>query len=291
MQKFIEKYFDISHDAAASLLITLSTFLLGYIITGLVYIISKYFQRKSNRKIFIENLTSLNKSLKRQEKEIGYTLKTFDIVKNAIWSYAKVEFFQIPVFREMSYKDTFNSFFLGIENQLSICISKKLKRRAFNKTWENLNNIQIWSEKAFNDFNPILEKYNQYGGQRNKALNELRIMWEQLFQNVPQNIRPEELEYLKQLDTLIATFQKIPSVERLKPYATHRSLILKIRILNRKYPSIPFVRLFNDKALEVSNHYHDMELLLRHTKYQYQEYYHVFRRTQKTNQKIIAILS
>ena len=116
-------------------------------------------------------------------------------------------------------------------------------------------------------------------------------MWEQLFQNIPKNIHPEELEYLKKLDTLIATFQKIPSNERVKPYTTHRSLVLKIRILNRKYPNIPIVRQFNDKALEVSNYYHDMELLLRHTKGQYKEYYYVFRRTQKTNRKIIEILS
>jgi hypothetical protein len=291
MQKFIERFFDISHDASASLIITLSTFVLGYIITGLVFLISKYIQRRSNRKIFIENLYSLNKSLKKQESQIIHTLNSFDIVKNTIWQYAKVEFFQIPVFKEMSYKDTFSSFFFGIENQISLCKSKKIRRRAFNKTWENLNYIQFWGEKAFNDFTSILEKYNNFGVQRNKALNELRMMWEQLFQNVPANINPEEREYLDRLDTLIASFQKINTNERVKPYTTHRLLVLQIRLLNRKYQQIPFVRQFNDKAMEVSHHYLNMELLLRNTKYQYKEYYYVFRRTQKINKKIIEILN
>ena len=291
MQKLIERFFDISHDAAATLIITLITFFLGYIITGLVYIIGKYFQRKSTRKIYIDNLISLNKSVKRQERQISYTLKSFDIVKNAHWEYAKADFFQIPVFREITYKDSFRSFFLGIENQFSICVNKKLKRRAFNKTWENLNNIQFWSDKAFNDFNPILEKYNQHGDYRNSAINDLRKMWEQLFQNVPQNIPLEQLDYIKKLDELIANFQKIPSDRRVTPFTTHRYLVLKIRILNRKYPNFSFVRLFNDKALEVSNHYHNMELLLRHTKSQYQEYYYLFRCIQKINEKIIKILS
>jgi hypothetical protein len=291
MQKFIERFFNISHDASASLIIALLTFILGYIITGFVFLISKYLERKSTSKIYIDNLISLDKSLARQVKQISYTLDSFNIVKNTLWVYAKVDFFQIPVFREISYKDSFKSFFLGIENQITLCVSKKLKRRAFNKTWENLNNIQFWSDKAFNDFNPILEKYNGYGEKRNMALNDLRRMWEQFLQNVPTNIHPEQLEYLKKLDLLIADFQKIHSNERKKPFVTHRKLILKIRILNRKYPNFEFVRVFNDKAMDVSTHYHDMELLLRHTKSQYLEYYHFFRGIKKVNQKIIIILS
>jgi len=291
MQKFIERFFNISHDASASLIITLFTFILGYIITGLVFLISKYLERKSTRKIYIDNLISLNKSLARQVKQISYTLDSFNIVKNTLWVYSKADFFQIPVFREISYKDTFKSFFFGVENQIALCTNKKLKRRAFNKTWENLNNIQFWSDKAFNDFNPILEKYNAYGEKRNTALNDLRKMWEQFLQNVPTNIHPEQLEYIKKLYLLIADFQKIHSDERVKPFVTHRKLILKIRILNRKNPNFEFVRVFNDKAMDVSTHYHDMELLLRHTKSQYLEYYHFFRGIQKVNQKIIKILS
>src|SRR5690348_10647946 len=113
MQKIVEKFFDISHDASASLIITLGTFILGYLITGLVFLISKYFERKSNRKIFIENLKNLSKSLKRQERAFIDTIKSFDIVKNTPWQYSKVDFFQVSVFKEMSYKENFRSFFLG----------------------------------------------------------------------------------------------------------------------------------------------------------------------------------
>lgn len=293
MQKFIEKFFNISHDASASLIITLCTFILGYLITGLVFIISRYFDRKSNRKIFLDNLKSLNKSLQRQQRGFLNSIKSFDIIRNSPWLYAKVDFFQIAVFKEMSYKENFKNFFLGFENQLAICSNKDLRRRAYNKTWENLNNIQFWSDRSFNDFNPLLERYNELGEKRNNALEQLRQLWEKLLHDCkmePTRFTGEELEFLKSLDKLIGVFQKIPANERVTPYKTHRSLILPIRILNKKYPSLPFIRKFNDIAMDVSHQYREMELMLRHTRKQYQEYYHIFRGIQKTNEMILKIL-
>src|SRR6185437_2931595 len=235
MQKFIEKFFNISHDASASLIITLCTFILGYLITGLVFIINRYFERRSNRKIFLDNLKSLNKSLLRQQRGFSDCIKSFDIIRNSPWIYAKIDFFQIAVFKEMSYKENFKSFFLGFENQLKICSNKDLRRRAYNKTWENFNNIQFWSDKAFNDFYPILEKYNLFGEKRNIALNQLRQMWEHLLHACkmdPTRFIGEPLEFLKSLDELIRIYQKIPTNERVMPYRTQRSLILPLRILN-----------------------------------------------------------
>jgi hypothetical protein len=293
MQKFIEKFFNISHDASASLIIALCTFILGYLITGLVFIISKYFERRSNRKIFWDNLKSLNKSLQRQQRGFFDTIKSLDIVRNSPWIYCKVDFFQIAVFKEMSYKENFKSFFLGFENQLAICSNKVLRRRAYNKTWENLNNIQFWSDRAFNDFYPILERYNHLGDKRNNALNQLRQMWEQLLhacKTEPTRFTAEQLEYFKILDKLIGIYHKTPTNERVMPYKNHRSLILPIRILNKKYQSLPFIREFNDKAMDVSHQYHEMELLIRHTRIQYKEFYYTFRGIQKTNEMIQKIL-
>ena len=294
MQEFIEKLFNISHDASASLIITLSTFILGYLITAVVFVVTRYLERKSNRKIFLDNLKSLNKSSKRQQTAFLDTVKSLDIVTNLLWEYSKVEFFQIPVFREMSYKDSFKSFFFGFENQLTFWRNKKLKRRAYNKTWENLNNIQFWSDRALNEFYPALDKYNQHGERRNMALNQLRQMWEHLFliaKNEPQRFSQDEFKYLKQLDKIIATYQKVPTNHRVLPFTTQRKLILPIRILNKKYQTLPLVRELNDKAYEVSTYYNEMELLIRHTRIQYKEYYYAFRRIQKTNEIIVKILS
>lgn len=292
MQKFIEKFFNISHDASATVIITLITFVLGYVITAIVFLISKYFERMSNRKIFLDNLKSLNKSIKRQQRAFSDTIKTFEMVSGTFWQYSKVDFYQISVFKEMSYKENFKVFFLGLENYCS-CINKKLKRKAYNKVWENLNNVSFWSDRALNDFNPMLDKYNEHGNKRNSTITQLRQMWEHLFQickTQPSSFSQQEIEYLKKLDAIIGAYQKIPTTQRTTPFRTQRSLILPIRFLNRKYQTLPFMREINDKAVEISNHYYDMEILLRHARAQYKEYNNTFHAIQKTNELIIKIL-
>ncbi|MEO8110860.1 MAG: hypothetical protein ABI594_12540 [Ginsengibacter sp.] len=294
MQDFIERLFNISHDASASLIVTLTIFILGYIITATVFIISKYFERKSNRKIFLDNLKSLNKSVLRQQTAFLDTINSLNIVTNSPWEYSKVEFFQIPVFKEMSFKESLKCFFFGLENQLAFWRNKKLRRHAFNKTWENITNVQFWSDRALNDFYPILDKYNQHGERRNAALRQLREMWEQLFlfaKNEPGKLSQREFEYVKLLDNTIAAYQKIPTNQRVIPYITHRKLILPIRILNRKYETLPLVANINNKAHEVSTHYHEMEIFIRNTRIQYKTYHYAFRRIQKTNEMIVDILN
>src|SRR4051812_39128706 len=109
MQKIIEKYFNISHDASASLIITLLTFILGYLITGSVYVLSRYFNRRSNRKMFVSNLVSVARPLKSQENAFLRLIDSMDFMENNVWSYSKVDFFQVSVLRELGYKESFNS--------------------------------------------------------------------------------------------------------------------------------------------------------------------------------------
>ena len=289
MQKILENYFGIGPDTAVSLLITLFTFILGYLITAVVFTTSRYYKRRSHRKIFIANLQNLNRSVLKQEKAFLQTVKSFDIIENTPWEYTKADFFQIDVFKEMSYHESFRSFFLGFENQIS-CLKRKLKRRAFNRVWENLSNIKFWSEHAFNSFYPILEMYNQHGSRRNASLTDLRKMWEQFYSANPATLTEEQMKYIKELDLITSRFQKIPTNRRVYPYTVNRNLVLPIRILNRKYIHLPRVIEFNDKAGEVGTHYHEMEVLLRNTRNQYKEYYYTFRSIGRVNRKIIKIL-
>lgn len=290
MQEIIEKYFSISHDASASLIITLITFILGYILTGCFYIISRFFQRKSHRKMFLNNLVSLNKSLKAQEKAFLTTIKSLKFEENNLWNYDKVDFFQLSAIKEMSYKESFNSFFYGFENQISICIGNKLRRKSFNRAWSIFSNTEFWSTKAIADFYSFTEKYNNYGDKRNSVMHELHTMWESLLSVSTTNISDEHYQYLIQLGEIISEFGKIPTAKRVTPYITHRKLILRIRILNRKHFTLPFMREFNDKCLEVSAVYIDMEHLVRHSKAQYKVYYYSFRTFNRSLKKIIQIL-
>ena len=292
MQKIVETYFNIGHDASASIIITLIVFILGYLFTVIAFTLNNYFKRRSNRKVIFANYKSLNKSLKGQETGLLNTIASFDIVRNTPWVYNKAELFQIAVFKEMGYAETFKTFFLGFENIIFFNKKKRaLKNRAYIKLWANINLVEFWSTKSFSDFYPILDKYNQFGDSRNNAVNRLRQFWESLFSNAKNDLPREYLEYIKKLDGLIVKFSKIPGDLRVTPFTAHRKLVLPIRILNRQYPKLPFIRDFNDIALEASTYYHEMELFLRHTRDQYKEYYFTIRTARRLNKKIIQILS
>ena len=290
MQEFIEKYFKIGHDASATLIVTLIIFILGYAISAIVYILSRYFNRRSHRKMFINNLLGLNKAIKAQENGFLATLKSMNFEENTFWVYDKVDFFQLSAFREIGYKDSFKSFFYGIENMLPSCTKKNLKRKAFNRAWSIFSNSEFWSNKALNDYYQNLEKYNQFGDKRNTAINGLRIFWEGLFSVDPNVIGEDHRKYLNELSQIIVEYAKIPTKKRVGPYVTNRKLILKIRLLNKKYPTLFFIRQINDKCMEASSAYIDMEYLVRNIKSQCKVYYYSFREFNKTINKVIRIL-
>lgn len=294
MQEFIERFFKVSHDVSATIIITLCIFILGYLITALGLVINRYFERKANRKLFLENLKNLNKSLEQQQRVFQNAIKKFDIIENSPWGYYKVDFFQLDVLKEMNYKEYFGSFFLGFENQLSLFTNKNLKRRAYNRVWANKNIIQFITDSVFRDHYANLEKFNQYGEKRNNAVGELRRILDHLFRSHKSdssNFNNEEIGYLRNMDKIMISYYSLPTSQRVMPYKTHRCLILPIRILNKKYKGMPIITDLNELALEASHQYQGMELLLRHMKSQYKEYYHIFRTIQKINLLIIKILN
>jgi hypothetical protein len=201
-----------------------------------------------------------------------------------------VDYFQLINLREIGYKESFKSFFQGFENVIPQCVDKNLKRKAFNKAWSVFSNIDFWSEKALKDFYTILEKYNEYGNYRNKAITEVRKFYEELLSVDPNAIHPIQIDYLNELSDIIRKYATTPTLIRVRPYFTNRNLILKIRLLNKKYKTLPFIREFNDLCLEVSSHYIDMELLIRNTKEQYKEYYYSFREFSRLINKVIKII-
>lgn len=290
MQELIEKYFKISHDASASLIITLLTFTLGYFITAIVYIISQYFKRRIHKKLFINNLYNLSKAAKLQEVSYTNFIQTLNIQENKPWKYNKVDFFHIIHFQELGFKESFIAFFHGFENIFSLHPSKKLKIKAFTKVLSIINSIDYWEKKAMSDFGPILQEYNTIGNARNKAIDELRIIWEALFFDGNIQASQENTEYLRRLHQIITEYADIPTYIRVNPFFTHRNLVLKIRILNRNYPHLNFTRNLNEKCIEVSNCYFDMENLIRNTKLQYKIYNHTFREFRRILPIIIKIL-
>jgi hypothetical protein len=316
IQQFIEHFFNISHDASATLIITITIFLFGYVVTIVAHFAKSLFNRRAIKKVFLDNLNNFNKSIKWQQKNIKKTIESLNIIQNTPWEFPGVQFYQISVFKEMTYTESFKAFFLGLENRKGVfvfmkrlrylfCREKrllyknstnfmKLKSHAFNKLWENLSRVNRFSERIANEFQQHLATYNEHGENRNVAINELRRLWEDNFSFTKKNhdyLSSKEFEYTKQLDFIISQFQKIPTRKRVQPYTTNRKLILPIRVLGKKFQDIQNAQIITNKALEAGHHYHEMEMLIRHFRKQYKMYLLEFNSVRRMNEKILKILS
>jgi hypothetical protein len=295
--QFIEKYFNISHDVSVTLFVTLTIFILGYIIKGIALTISGYLKRTSTRKMFLTTLKSLQKSVSIQDEALGRTIKTINFEKNSQWVYQKVNFFQLLAFKEIGYKESFNCFFHGFENYFAFWRCKdyrELRRKAFNRSWSMFENIEFWSKKAIEDFYKYEQRYNTFGEKRNIEMDKLRKMWESIFS---QSITsPTHLNYVKELDKITSEYSKIPTIQRVSPYITNRRLILKIRILNRRYfkggltDGLTFIVDINNQCVSVSHEYIDMEYLARNVKDQYEVYKASFYSYKRYITRIVRIL-
>ena len=292
MQKVIEEFFRMdSHNDSATLMVTLCTFVTGYFLAALFFISSRYLSRKSHRKMFLYNLLSLYKSVEAQEKGFDSTKKALNFEKNTQWVYDKVDFFQIATFREMTYKESFNSFFNGFENQVTCRIKKSAKRKAFIKVWSIISNVEFWSKKSLDDFTPFAEKYNRHSDDRNAAVQELRQIWERLFSQDPNQLNSDEIEYLNGLHQIVMNYAQILTLTRRGPYITHRQLVLRMRFLNKHYSHIAMVREVSDQCMKASGIYIDMEHMMRVMKSQYQTFYLAAREFRRQTKIIIKILA
>lgn len=304
MQKIMEKFFNITPDASATLLITLLIFIGGYFVTAVVFLGSKYFKRRANRKLFIESLQTLEKPLNAQAKSFAEFILQLSTDNTNAMILNKVEFFQLPVFKEMSYKETFRSFFTGIENILCSKKKRTLKRRAFNLTWANINSLEVWNQKVDDYFLMYIAKYNEYNQTREESVQKLRQTWNTWFvkslkrkadpgihiENAVQApVLPEQ--YINELGELTQNVSEILKHHKPTPYLIQLHLVGRIKELNMKYYTLESILDFSNTAMDASRQYDEMLKLINHTKQQFNMYRRMSVRIKRQNRKIIKILS
>jgi hypothetical protein len=183
LQHYLESSFNLEPGPAATIIISLFVFFIGFLIRGIINWLGRFKERRIVRRLFIDILKGLRDQIKKQRDGFKETSTSLDMKANTPWVINKATFFQIPVFKELKYSDTFKAFFLGLENSFVFLRGKSFilkKRQLFNKVWENNSNLDFWSEKIFTDFNKYLDKYNIYLDRWNNAVTELRLTWVKL---------------------------------------------------------------------------------------------------------------
>jgi hypothetical protein len=263
-QTKINGIFNIHSETSAPIIISLGIFISGLIFTAFVKALSSYNNRKTTRKIFLQNLSLLSKGIRRQGR--GYLILSEQIrfkgakdKKN--YSLEKVEIHQLMTLKQIGYESIFRSFFTGIEN--TSIRTKHLEKRvkAFNKIWETIEVVKIWQERLLNDGELFMDRLNSANSLREGGIKEYMNFIEPLLHRAPRNgINTQSFlgKYFYGIDGIIFSWQRQP--DKNNPFIMHRSLVLPIRILDRKFSDhVDLVHTSSKHLMEASIGYQEMK--------------------------------
>ena len=274
IQKYLEYQFDVDPNTSATIIITISVFMLGIFFQYLLHSITKFSERKRVRKIFLVGLSEFSKQVKKQSEQYGISAKTFAFDKKTNFEFNRATIFTISSLNGLDYNQTYQAFFFGFENIVKFNSNRKFE--AFNKVWDSIKSVEFWHEKSFQNINYFIEKYNELNEKRNEAVNAHRLFYEPIMkkldgQDVPENIG----RYMQAADQIHVDWQN--KENRTRPHNIHRYLILRLRILNRKNQDIQIANGMNDNLLTASMEYESQRNFLKAQKDQMENYERSFR--------------
>lgn len=290
IQKFIEQLFNIDSNTSATIIITIIVFALGYIFTSFGKMINKYYIRKANRKLFIKNLETLINSLKKRREvlqiQLGYlNVETFNVVPSS-----KIQFFQIAILNSMTYKETFECFFMGNENILCSSKTVKLRNKCFIKVWENMSNIEFWENNMYEQMKPAQEEINRMNEILAKPLTEMRILYNELLSNLDNPaIQLLEKEFLIEVKSIIDTWLIQKNIDH--GHTVNEFLSKKFNSLPNKYEKIPSSRQLKEHSVLASYWYGNIVLINESIQKALKDYDASLRYFMRSTKVIIKVLN
>lgn len=260
IQKFIEQLFNIDSNTSATIIITVIVFSLGYIFTSFGKMISKYSVRKANRKIFIKNLETLNNSLKKRREVVEIQLGHLSVKTFTVIPVSKIQFFQIAILNSMTYKETVESFFTGIENITCNQKAEKLKNKCFIKVWENMSNIEFWENNMYEQMKNTQDEINRLNEILANPLTEMRILYTELLSNLNNStIQTLEKEFIIEVKAIIETWVIQKNINH--GHTVNEFLSQKFISLCNKYEEVPSARQLKEHSVLASYWYENIILI------------------------------
>jgi len=115
LDKF-NKYFNIDNRTTLPVIITLFVFTLGWLLNGLSNSFKESKKRKVTKRILKKTLLELAINVKAEVKNCHKASKTFVSSNTSNFSLKKSNFSQLSIFREIGYKELFDTYYKGIFN-------------------------------------------------------------------------------------------------------------------------------------------------------------------------------
>lgn len=256
--EYLNNLFNIDNETSATIVITLTVFILGFIITWFINVLRKYFNRRRTRKLFLDLLKEIARTTLRQSNNFFDFSKKLTIENQDIFELDKSPINHLDNISRLSINSFHEAFFTGPEN---LCC-RIIKQKAFNKIWIHISALSYWEQQYPNDLKEFINKFNNYEDKRNEELENWRKLSDELiFQVRQQGPTGRYLEYFTRYDEIVYGWQT--AGQNTHYFTVQTDLIEPLRLLNRDFHDLPVVLVLNNPLLGVTNYYENLISTLR----------------------------
>lgn len=255
LTNFLENTFSIDDNTSATIIITLTVFILGYIIMGLAKSISAYINRIKYRNLFKEMINEIARCAEIQSDNINKLIGTINIANNGYFNLKKQNINLLNNFNQISFESFYGAYFKGIEN-----LFNRKKIIYFNKTFGIIdaltkNEIQILIEldKCVNNFNKHADNWNDSTEKVKLSIEDMNLYLDG--QDVPIYVA----EFFQQIDKLISDWQKFENPTRYDiVYNNLIKPIIKLYNENKHVDLVKISKSLLDRLMDSEYNYQSM---------------------------------
>lgn|GEM_PF-2376350 len=210
-------------------------------------------KRKVTKRILKKTLLELAINVKAEVKNCHKASKTFVSSNTSNFSLKKSNFSQLSIFREIGYKELFDTYYKGIFNN----INATLRMRAVSKLWSVINYVSEREEYVKDEMKVFNELNNKQTAILNKAQKALLDYIYQLLIQANTFKNNGERNYVIELERARADWMKLEN--RKHPDIVYEKLVRPIILTNKEYLNLtshlvlPCVSLVDDMQLSYRN--------------------------------------
>lgn len=290
IQSLIERLFNVDSRTSATIIISLTVFISGYIISSLIKTVEKYFIRKANRKIFLLNLKTFIDSIRKRREILKEQLSHLQIENFSQIPVGGVQFFQVSVLNSIGHKNAFDAFFLGFENVLIFKSRKNLKRKAFLKVLENMANIEVWEKEMYDQMTPMQKEINRMNETMAGPLTQMRLKYFDLFKKMDTStLEISEISFVTELRKVVSEWEL--SSQARTGYNVNEFLSKKINTLCTKHLSLPIAVELRNICMDAEYWFRNIVVINNSITMGLTQHNHSLSYFSKSTRKIIKILS
>jgi hypothetical protein len=260
LSKLLENTFGIDANTAATIIITVTIFVLGYVIAAINSSFSTYLKRRNYRRIFSDIMNSVVISIGKQADSLSKSATKVHIKNFDDYVVTTVNITHLDNIDKLEFPDVYNGFLTGPEN---IFNNKKLK--AFNKVFSHLSlikDIESRLHSSMTEFNSILREHAKLW---DESVDKLRQVIDATQTATNGTTLPAALvNYLQGVDTIILAWQQLPN--RTEYSIVKEEYIDKLLTHNQANQNIAYqgniILSMNTFLLDAGHHYDNMEKTL-----------------------------